>query len=31
MADTTGFADALALGQGAGTFTIIDDVEGDLY
>lgn len=29
-ADTTGFADALALGQGAGTFAIIDDVEGDL-
>jgi hypothetical protein len=30
VADTTGFADALALGQGAGTFSIIDDVEGDL-
>lgn len=30
MADTTGFADALALGQGAGTFAIIDDVEGDI-
>lgn len=29
-ADTAGFADALALGQGAGTFAIIDDVEGDL-
>ncbi|MDF2187149.1 HmuY family protein [Paraflavitalea sp. CAU 1676] len=29
-ADTAGFADALALGQGAGTFSIIDDVEGDL-
>lgn len=29
-ADTTGFADALALGQGAGTFNIIDDIEGDL-
>ncbi|WP_315819998.1 HmuY family protein [Paraflavitalea speifideaquila] len=30
VADTTGFADALALGQGAGTFSIIDDVDGDL-
>jgi len=30
IADTIGFADALALGQGAGTFAIIDDVEGDL-
>ncbi|AXY77189.1 hypothetical protein D3H65_25810 [Paraflavitalea soli] len=30
LADTAGFADALALGQGAGTFAIIDDVEGDL-
>jgi HmuY protein len=28
-ADTIGFADALALGQGAGTFDIIDDVDGD--
>jgi hypothetical protein len=30
IADTTGFNDALALGQGAGNFDIIDDVDGDL-
>ncbi|WP_276480510.1 HmuY family protein [Paraflavitalea pollutisoli] len=29
-ADTVGFAGSLALGQGAGTFGIIDDVDGDL-
>jgi hypothetical protein len=30
VADTVGFAASLALGQGAGTFSIIDDVDGDL-
>jgi hypothetical protein len=29
-ADTTGFNDALALGQGLGTMDIIDDVDGDM-
>lgn len=29
-ADTVGFSDALALGQGAGTMDIIDDVDGDI-
>lgn len=29
-ADTVGFSAALALGQGAGNFNIIDDVDGDL-
>jgi hypothetical protein len=29
-ADTAGFADALALGFGAGTMSIIDDLDGDI-